>query len=69
MTIEEMKSLQVGSICKDIEISNSYGIDVFCKIIRVENDRIEIDCIENNFCEAYPITLFYRTCSWKIEHL
>ncbi|MGE4502084.1 MAG: hypothetical protein AB7D03_04360 [Thiomicrospira sp.] len=69
MTEEQMKSLKVGDICKDVEVSGNYGIDVFCKVTNVENDRIEIDCIEDNHCNAYPLELFYRTCSWKLEKL
>lgn len=69
MTIEEMKSLRVGDVCKDLEVSGNFGVDVFCKVTKVESDRIEIDCIDGNHCNAYPIELFYRTSSWKLEKI
>lgn len=69
MTEEEMRLLNVGDVCKDLEITANFGEDVFCRITNVQNDRIEIDCIDGHHCEAYPLELFYRTCSWKLEKL
>lgn len=69
MTIQEMKKLKVNDICKDIEVSANYGMDVFCKITEVLDDRIEINCIDQEHCNAYPIVLFYNTCSWKLENI
>lgn len=69
MTDLEMQNLKVGNICKDVEVSSNYGRDVFCKVTKVEEDRIEIDCIDGNYCEVYPIDLFYRTCSWRLENI
>lgn len=69
MTIEEMKELKIGDICKDIEVSGNYGRDIFCKVIDVKEDRIEIDWINSDFSIAYPHTLFYRTCSLKLEKI
>ena len=67
MTIEEMKRLKVGDVCKDLEVSSNYGVDVFCKVTKVASDRIEIDCINGKHCNAYPIELLYKTCSWRLE--
>lgn len=69
MTIEEMKKLKVNDICKDIEISSNYRVDVFCKVTEVLNDRIEIDCIDQQYSIAYPIVIFYNTCSWRLENI
>lgn len=69
MTQDEMKALKVGDVCKDIEVSGNYGRDVFCRVTNVQEDRIEIDCIDGQYHIAYPIELFYRTCSWKLEKL
>ena len=69
MTIPEMKELKVGDICKDVEVSGNYGRDVFCKIIKVEDDRIEIISVKDDYALAYPVVLFYRTCSWKLENI
>ena len=67
MTEAQMRRLQIGDICKDVEVSSNYGRDVFCKVIDIQEDRLEVDCIEGMYCEAYPQTMFYRTCSWKLE--
>lgn len=67
MTEEEMKSLKVGDICRDVEVSGNYGVDVFCRVTNVKDDRIEVDHIDDNYEIAYPLELFYRTCSWKLE--
>jgi hypothetical protein len=68
MTTDEMKQLKVGDVCKDLEVSGNYGRDVFCRVTNVQEDRIEIDCIDGDghYCIAYPIDLFYRTCAWKL---
>jgi hypothetical protein len=69
MTEEEMKLLIVGDVCRDVEVSSNFQVEVFCRVTNVEDDRIEIDCIDDNHCNAYPLELFYRTCSWKLEKL
>jgi hypothetical protein len=69
MTEEEMKLLIVGDVCRDVEVSDNFQVEVFCRVTNVEDDRIEIDCIDDNHCNAYPLELFYRTCSWKLEKL
>ena len=67
MTEDEMKLLKVGDVCKDLEVSQNFKVDVFCKVTNVEDDRIDVDCIDGQHCNAYPATLLYRTSSWKLE--
>jgi hypothetical protein len=67
MTINEMKSLKIGDIVIDYEMSKSMGKEVICKVLEVDETGILITSINSEFKGGYPHRFQYEIESSSLD--
>ncbi|WP_164469278.1 hypothetical protein [Aliarcobacter cryaerophilus] len=67
MTVQEMKSLKVGDMVLDYEMSVKFSSTVICRVFEVDETGVAITSLEEKFKGSYPHRFLYSIDSLKLR--
>lgn len=60
MTIEEMKNLKLGDIVQDLELLKNLNKEIYCVIVKIEDDRVYAIAIDSKDENRYPHSFHFN---------